>query len=373
MGTVDSIKKKIKDIEDEIKKTQYNKATEHHIGKLKAKIAILKEKEEIAGKGGGKREGFDVRKSGNASVSLLGFPSVGKSTLLNALTNTASKTAAYAFTTLTVVPGMLEYDGAKIQILDLPGIISGAAQRKGRGREVLAVVRNSDLILIIVDPLNLKHYDALKKELHAVGIRLNKSPPRVSITKNVGSGIVVVPMVKLTKLNGQIIKEILNTFNIFNAYVVLNEDVDEDEFIDAVVGNRKYTSVFVIVNKIDLVNNVTNIKKELVNLGIKESDYAFVSAEKKKGTDKLKEKIFKKLNFIKVFTKPVGSGAPDKEPLIMKDGSTIADFCDAIHMGMRYNFRFAIISGKSAKFSNQRVGLEHILEDNDVVTLVADR
>jgi len=371
MGTVDTIEKKIKDIEDEIKKTQYNKATEHHIGKLKAKIAVLKEKEEIAGKGG-KHEGFDVRKSGNASVSLLGFPSVGKSTLLNALTNTTSKTASYAFTTLTVVPGMLEYDGAKIQILDLPGIISGAAQRKGRGREVLAVVRNSDLILIVLDPLNLKHYDVLKKEIHAVGIRL-KSPPRVSITKNVGSGIALISMVKLTKLNENTIKKILNTFNIFNAYVVLNEDVNEDEFIDAVVGNRRYISVFVVVNKIDLLNNVKDLKKELVNLGIRESDYAFVSAEKKKGIAELKEKIFKKLNFIKVFTKPVGSGVPDKEPLILKAGSTIADFCDAIHKSMRYNLRFAIISGRSAKFSNQRVGLDHVLEDNDIVTLVVNK
>lgn len=372
MGTVESIEKKIKEIEEEIKKTQYNKATEHHIGRLKAKIAVLREKEEGAGKKG-KTEGFDVKKSGNASVSLLGFPSVGKSTLLNALTNTNSKTAAYAFTTLSVVPGMLEYEGAKIQILDLPGIISGAARRKGRGREVLAVVRNSDLILIIVDPLNLKHYNVLKRELHAVGIRINKFPPRVAITKNVGKGIEVIPFVKLTKLNEKIIKEILKTFNIFNAYVVCNEDVDADEFIDAIVGNRKYIPAFIVINKIDLVHNVNDIKKELTNLEIRENDYAFVSAEKRKGTDELKDKIFKKLNFIKVYTKPVGCNIVDEEPMIMKSRSTIADFCDAIHRDLKFKFRFAIISGKSAKFNNQRVGLEHTLEDNDVVTIVAEK
>lgn len=372
MGTVESIEKKIKEIEDEIKKTQYNKATEHHIGKLKAKLAVLREKEEGARKRG-KTEGFDVKKSGNASVSLLGFPSVGKSTLLNTLTNTNSKTAAYAFTTLNVVPGMLEYEGAKIQILDLPGIISGAAQRKGRGREVLAVVRNSELILIILDPLNLKHYDVLKKELHAVGIRINKSPPRVTITKNVGKGIEVISFVKLKKLNEETIKEILKTFNIFNAYVVCNEDVDADEFIDAILGNRRYISSFVVINKIDLVRNVDCMKKELTNLGIKEGDYVFVSAEKRKGIDELKEKIFKKLNFIKVYTKPVGCNIVDDEPMIMKNCSTIADFCDAIHRDLRYKFRFAIISGKSAKFNNQRVGLEHMLEDNDIVTIVAEK
>jgi len=371
MGTVDSIEKKIKEIEEEIRKTQYNKATEHHIGRLKAKIALLKEKEEtIAGKRS-KHEGFDVKKSGNASVSLLGFPSVGKSTLLNALTNAVSKTAPYAFTTLNVVPGMLEYNGAKIQILDLPGIISGAAQRKGRGREVLAVVRNSDLILIVVDPLNLVHYNVLIKELYAVGIRINSSPPKISITKNVRGGIKIVSTVQLTRLNENTIKEILNTFGIFNAYVVFNEDADEDRFIDAVLGNRKYIPAFVVVNKIDLVNDVNALSKEMEKFEIK--DYVFVSAEKRKGIEELKEKIFKELNFIRVFTKPVGSGEIDKEPLIMKKGSTIADVCDAIHRNMKNKFKFAIISGKSAKFKNQRVGLNHILEDNDVVTLVVEK
>jgi small GTP-binding protein len=83
-------------------------------------------------------QGADVAlwQVGDARVGMVGFPSVGKSTLLNKLTGTFSEVAAYEFTTLTCIPGMIRYNGAKIQLLDLPGIIEGAKDGKGRGRQV---------------------------------------------------------------------------------------------------------------------------------------------------------------------------------------------------------------------------------------------
>ena len=93
----------IKLLEDELKKTKYNKATPGHIGLVKAKLALLKEKAEarVQKKTGKSEHGYTVRKSGDATVLLLGFPSTGKSTLLNKLTGTNSEVAAYAFTTLS--------------------------------------------------------------------------------------------------------------------------------------------------------------------------------------------------------------------------------------------------------------------------------
>ena len=81
--------------------------------------------------------GFEVARSGDGRVSLIGFPSVGKSSLLSKLTDTKSEAAGYEFTTLTAIPGNLYHKGCKIQLLDLPGIIEGAAYGKGRGRQVL--------------------------------------------------------------------------------------------------------------------------------------------------------------------------------------------------------------------------------------------
>ena len=78
------ILERIKDIELELSRTQKNKATEYHTGLLKAKLSQLRKKLlEPAPGSGGKGEGFDVQKNGNASVALIGFPSVGKSSFLN--------------------------------------------------------------------------------------------------------------------------------------------------------------------------------------------------------------------------------------------------------------------------------------------------
>ena len=115
------------------------RATEPESRKLARLRAQLLEPTPGAGSGGG--SGFDVSKSGDARIALVGFPSVGKSTFLSKITKTRSEVAAYSFTTLTAIPGVLEYGGAEIQILDLPGIIEGAAEGKGRGRQVISAAK----------------------------------------------------------------------------------------------------------------------------------------------------------------------------------------------------------------------------------------
>ena len=99
-------------------RTQKNKATEYHLGLLKAKLAKYRsqiiEGERKAKDAGGKGEGFDVEKHGDARIAMIGFPSVGKSSILNEMTETESLAAAYEFTTLTCIPGVLKINDAKI-------------------------------------------------------------------------------------------------------------------------------------------------------------------------------------------------------------------------------------------------------------------
>jgi small GTP-binding protein len=174
-------------------RTQKNKATEYHLGLLKAKLARYRAQLlEPASKSGPQGVGFDVQKSGDARVALIGFPSVGKSTLLGKVTHTASETAAYEFTTLTAIPGVIEYKGARIQLLDLPGIVEGASQGRGRGRQVVSTAKTADLIMVMLDASKSEEQrHLLEIELDAVGIRLNKNKPDVVFKRKTTGGITV--------------------------------------------------------------------------------------------------------------------------------------------------------------------------------------
>ena len=236
------------------------------------------------------------------------------------MTKTASETASYEFTTLTVrrppgparpdqhanpppspprhqaIPGVIEYEGARIQLLDLPGIVEGASQGRGRGRQVVSVAKTADLILMMVDATKQTQQKALLElELEAVGIRLNKKRPDVTVKTRPTGGITVRPPFGKGGRIGELIpptpylvladqrdvqadtdrrqddpddppviqeyvkrvvraaacavragqKAHRSTFTSFalavhNCDVMIREDIDEDQLIDILIGNRKY-------------------------------------------------------------------------------------------------------------------------------------
>jgi uncharacterized protein len=361
------IPEKIKKIEDDIHKTQVNKKTEHHIGLLRAKLSKLKhEQEEQQSRRSGSAIGFDVKKSGDATVVLVGLPSVGKSTLLNSLTNAKSKVAAYEFTTLDVVPGLLDYKGARIQVLDLPGIIQGASSGRGLGKRVLAVARNADLVMFVIDVFQPEARALLEKELRLTGIRVDVDSPNVVIEKTTAGGIAVTSQVKLTKISEDLIKDILRVYNMNSARVVIREDIDDEQLIDVLLGNRKYIPSLTVMNKIDLVN--AGFTNELSS----KLPYKFVpiSAESDVNIAALKEEIYKRLDLVRIYMRRRTGETDFKEPMIVKNGSTVLEICNKVHRNIKDEFRYALIWGKSVKFGGQRVGIGHALMDEDVITLV---
>jgi small GTP-binding protein len=310
-----------------------------------------------------------VKKSGNATVALVGFPSVGKSTLLNQLTDAKSDVGAYDFTTLDVVPGLMYYKGAKIQVLDLPGLIRDAAKGKGRGREVLSVVRSADLILFIMDPYDTNLH-VLISELETAGIRLNTRPPDVVITRMEQGGIDIKTTVKLTKIDIELAKEIVAEYGYVSADVVIRQDVTVDELIDALTGNRIYMKSILAINKVDIADPeyLKKLKKDL-----KMWHPVFISAQKGIGLDELKDAIFTHIDLIRIYLKKQGQEADMKEPLIVRKDSTVGDVCDALHRIFRQNFRYATVWGDSAKFPGQMVGLDHVLQDGDILGVIIKR
>ncbi len=366
-----SIEEQIKSIEDEIFNTQKNKSTEHHIGKLKAKIARLKEEVEKRKSQGAKGRGFSIKKSGDVTVGLIGLPNTGKSTLLNQLTKASSKIGDYDFTTLEVIPGMMEYKGADIQLLDLPGLIEGASKGRGKGREILSAIRNVDLLLLMIDVQLLEHIELIEKELYGAGLRLNQKKPDVVVTKKGQGGITVNSTVKLSYLNEDLIKSIASEF-VINADIVIRDDIAEDQLIDSFSQNRVYVPAMVVINKKDLADEKT-LNTVILKIKEKGLNVLAISATTGDGLNKLREEIFSQLKLIRIYMKPVGKQTDYEEPLILRDGDKVEDACRKLHRDFKRKFRYASVSGPSAKHDIQKVGLEHILKDEDVLTIVTWR
>jgi len=370
------IQERIKEIELEISRTQKNKATTTHIGMLKGQLARLRTQLLLpspGSEGAGGSEGFAVPKSGDGRVALIGFPSVGKSSLLNAVTDTHSEAAAYEFTTLTCIPGNLVINETKIQMLDLPGIIEGASQGKGRGREVIAVARSADLILMVLDAAresNNQHRNILTAELEMMGIRLNRSPPDIYFKKKATGGIKFNATCQLTQLGDnptETVTRILGGYRIHNAEVLFREDANVDDLIDIIEGNRKYIKCLYVYNKID------TLSIEEVDQLARLPDSVVISIYMNLNLDFLLQQIWKYLGLVRIYTKRRGQPPDLIEPIILSEerhGLTIEAACKSISREFIPIFNFALVWGRSTKFNPQRVGLSHVLQDEDVIQIV---
>lgn len=329
------------------------------MGLLKSKLAKLKREliEPSRGSGGGAGEGFDVKASGDARVGLIGFPSVGKSTLLTKLTGQFSEAADYEFTTLTCIPGVYNYRGTKVQLLDLPGIIEGAKDGKGRGKQVIGVARTCTLILIVLDcqkPMTDKRI--IERELAGFGIRLNAEKPTIRLKRKDRGGVNISRAhgCTMNKMTDDTVRSILHEYKISNCDINFKQDNTMDDLIDVIEGNRVYVPCIYVLNKIDAISI------EELDLLDKFPHYVPISAKDEWNFDELMERIWDYLDLIRVYTKPKGQ-IPDYEApvIIPRCKSTVLDFCNRIHKTLAKELGFAQVWGTSVKHNPQRVGKDH--------------
>ena len=309
-------------------KTQKNKNTSFHLGQLKAKLAKLKrELLTPASSGGGPGQGFDVARTGVASVGFIGFPSVGKSTLMSRLTGQHSEAAAYEFTTLTTVPGQVEYNGAKIQMLDLPGIIEGAKDGKGRGRQVIAVAKTCHLIFIVLDvnkPLTDKK--VIEQELEGFGIRVNKSPPNIVFKKKDKGGLSITNTVPLSHIDHDEIRAVMQEYKISSADIAIRCDATIDDLIDVLEAkSRSYIPVIYALNKIDAISI------EELDLLYRIPNACPISSEHGWNVDELMEQMWEKLKLVRVYTKPKGKLPDYSSPVVLRSTRcSVEDFVSSL-------------------------------------------
>ncbi|MBW2977270.1 TGS domain-containing protein, partial [Candidatus Woesearchaeota archaeon] len=149
-----------------------------------------------------------------------------------------------------------------------------------------------------------------------------------------------------------------------NADILIRTDIDADQLIDIIEGNKVYTKALTVITKIDLIDE-GKLKKIVAEI----KPDVLVSAEKNIGIGELREAIYNRLGFISIFLKEVNKRADMEEPLIMFKGCAIRDVCSKLHKDFVDKFKFARVWGKSAKFGGQQFGINHKLEDNDVLEI----
>jgi len=124
-----------------------------------------------------------------ADVGLVGFPNVGKSTLLAHVTNAKPKIANYHFTTLSPNLGVVDLDGSGFVIADIPGLIEGASEGVGLGHEFLRHIERTKVMIHLVDAASTEGRDPIEdiykinEELRAYNEEISKRPQVIAANK----------------------------------------------------------------------------------------------------------------------------------------------------------------------------------------------
>lgn len=344
----ETTQEKIVALEEMISTAPAHKGGENLRADLKQRLAKLRlqlEKSRQAGKGKGAQ--VTVKREGAAQVMLVSTTNAGKSSIIAALTNARPASASYEYTTTKPEVGIMEYQGVGIQLVEMPAIFEGYAY-KGDGPAYFSIMRTADLIIFLIDTTKdeIWQFKTLYKEFGKAQIKLNAQQPKIRIQREGQGGIEFLGR-KFFHFSVSDAKKLLNSYGYHNAVVSATDIVTIEDLADALNESVAYLPLLVIYTKGDISGRG-------------------VSPLTGKGMQELKERIFRAVHIIRVYTKTPGK-EKDWPPVALKMGATVKTLAGIIHKDFYKKFKFARVWGKSTKHDGMKVGLEHTLEDHDVV------
>ena len=330
-----------------------HKGAENLRRELTKKIAALRREleKEKKGKKHAKDE-FAVKKEGMFQIVIIGLPNSGKSTLLKFLTGIEVQIADYPFTTQKPEKGVMQLDGAKFQLVELPALIEGSSSGKANGLKILNVVRNADAIIMVVD--SPESYRILKSELENAGIKINKQKPKIKIERSNFGGITITGK-HFLKMREEEAIDMLKSHGIFNASVLLEEETTPQKLMEALDKRFVYKKCIFLCRNKESYENI--IEKENAILYSLDADPA-----------EIKKKIVELLDIILIYTKKPHEKADMNEPLILKNGATVENVAKILHKELAKRIKYARVWG-STKFPGQRVGKDYKLKNKDIVEI----
>jgi len=304
-----SPEEKIATLEEMLAIMPKHKGTDHLRAELRTRIAKLNQL--ATKKSGARRASMAIEKEGAAQIVVVGLPNTGKSQLVSSITNASPTIAEYPFTTHSALPGMMEFENIKIQLIDTPPLVPQPVEWWLRHTLVRA-----DALLVVLD--------------------LDNAP--------------------LTQMESIIAK--LGELRI--SIGVANSENDEEVILYHKKG-------LIIGNKLDL----NHTQQNYVALQSQYQEYLpVIAVSAKTGTnlEELKHSIYRVLNIIRVYTKVPGQKPDFTDPIVLNRGSTLEEAATAVHKDFSRKLKYARIWG-SGKHDGVMAKRGHILQDGDVIEL----
>ena len=364
-----TVEEKIRALEEFISAVPKHKGTENLLLWATRRLAQLREEAEREARkrsGRGSRPDIFVEKEGAGQVVLVGPPNSGKSSLVGRLTNARVVVSPVPYSTTWPVPGMMDYMGVKLQVVDTPPIINpdGSVNAK-----VVALARNADVIAVVVGLDSEDPAGDLRAVLGALderGVAYSLEKGFVRVERRRDGGVVLQAHGRPQFTEAQL-RELLAAYRIYHAVVETYGPATLDDVEAALLSARVYKPTFVVFNKAD-VPGAEQRAREASRLLPKDVPWVLASAAAGTGLDGIKAVAYKLLGVKRVYTKKPGS-PPSPEPLVVPRGATVRDVAERISPELAKSMKYAKIWGPGAKYPGQRVGPEYVLEDGDVVEI----
>jgi len=364
---------KIQALQEFLSSFPKHKGNERLRAQVKRKIANLRVqlKERRAHKGTSSRQ-LLIEKQGVAQIVILGLTNVGKSSLLSAVTAAKPLIALYEYTTQEPIQGMLQFEDVQFQLIEVPAIrpeLSSRCNFENVGFEL-----NADALMLVVDLSrgSCAQLRILIDVLDKARIFLERPKSSVKILRGKSaSGIQIALSGKLTDCTAQDAAKLLQQYGIRNALVRVYGDVGINDLEDAILeSTASFKPLILIANKVD-VEGARNELERLKTCNRGRMRILATSCKTGEGLARLGASLFEMLDIVRIYTKEPSQREPSRDAIVLRKGATVGELAKQIHSDLFRNFKYAKIWGPSARFNGEKVGINHILMDQDAVEIHA--
>ncbi len=350
-----------------------HKGTERLRMQITRQMAALRREIELAKrKKAGRGERFFVEKEGDVQVVLLGFPNSGKTALFKCITGAAAAPSSSPFSTRRPQPGIGVWEGVYFQLIDTPSILEGASRGAYEGSRVLALVRNADAVILVLDATGDLDYQyrVLVRELEESRVAIHKPHAVVEIERRRSGGIVIQG--ELEDTTPQAVTSLLRSYGIYHAVIRIRGRATLEDIEESLFGTVYYRPAVIVVTKVDKALDRIEELREFARRVAPTPVFYF--SERFCGRfdfGRVARYLFEALGLIRVYTRNPKTGVVEEKPVVVERGTRIIDVARAIHSYLYRNFKYAKVWSSRFTFSPRRVGRDFVVEDGDVVEIVA--